>query len=110
MTNQDLKPRNLKTAITRMEAAERLLVQCMQTIHDLSTWTPCSERMPDSDRCVLVCTVVSLGRLYRGIQIACWIEGEGWGSTHGGGKCIYTHTTITHWRDLPELPEEATHA
>ena len=100
MDNQDLKPHNLKTAISRMEAAERLLAQCMQKIHDLTMWIPCSERMPVNKQEVIVYHM-TIGVT---TAVAYWHGNiHFWNGERGQAWLL---GDITHWMPLLDPPEE----
>ena len=106
MINNDLPPHNLKTAISRMEAAERLLAQCMQKIHDLTTWMLCSEYMPMSGKRVLACFVHKDDT--KMVNIVRWsLERKCWDSWNGVDWILgLSARRITHWMPLPDPPEE----
>lgn len=64
-----------------------------------NTWIPCSERLPhDVSRC-LVCRYDYVTKT-RFTDILWFESGIWWNGSHGGDYAV------THWKPLPELPEE----
>lgn len=62
-------------------------------------WIPCSERLPhDVSRC-LVCRYDYVTKT-RFTDILWFESGIWWNGSHGGDYAV------THWKPLPELPEE----
>lgn len=62
-------------------------------------WIPCSERLPhDVSRC-LVCRY-DYATKTRFTDILWFESGIWWNGSHGGDYAV------THWKPLPELPEE----
>lgn len=62
-------------------------------------WIPCSERLPhDVSRC-LVCRYDYVTKT-RFTDILWFESGIWWNRSHGGDYAV------THWKPLPELPEE----
>jgi len=69
-------------------------VSCVSTL--TSSWTPCSERMPDQWQHCLVSSE------FRGIQVARW-DGRKWISIAQLPAAL-----VSHWMPLPAAPEVQT--
>lgn len=73
-------------------------------LQSVSSWIPCSERMPDDDEEVLFAVIypwdkktrVTLGRRRTKKN------GESWWSN---GYCHFSDYDVTHWMPLPEPPQ-----
>lgn len=61
-------------------------------------WIPCSERMPEAEVPVLVCSE------HRTVYIADW-NGEAWEYENDMGDYVGCDFKHTHWMPLPEPPE-----
>jgi len=68
-------------------------------------WIPCGERMPDSQRDVLVIASGKVGniRLENSVEIGNFIRDEGWILEMWPE---WEDPNVTHWMPLPEQPEE----
>ncbi len=106
MTDEELQAiRSVVSYIRIATTAERLLARCMQKIHNLSTWTPCSERMPTLAKGVLVCSVCRDDT--EAISIMRWMPGRKCWDSWNGVDWIQglSARRVTHWRDIPSTPE-----
>lgn len=63
-------------------------------------WIPCSERLPDALKNVIVCTDINT------VTVA-WINDEGWtfADTGCGHTENWTFDDVKYWMPLPEPPE-----
>lgn len=93
-----------------------LLKECADTIEFLykklneksnSGWIPCSERLPDKWKDVMICYYNDREEKHL-LDIACLDDNWCWQLwRESGGYFPYNfRKKITHWRPLPNLPEE----
>lgn len=69
-------------------------------VPDEPQWIPCSERMPEPLRDVIICTAIKT------VTVA-WINGNEWYFADTGNGHIeqWGFDDVTHWMPLPEPPE-----
>lgn len=65
----------------------------------MGDWIPCTERLPDNDRYVLVCTKTAKGA--KNIKTGYYL------ANHGLGWVVGMNSNVIAWMELPKPYEEA---
>jgi len=86
------------------DAHHRRWVEAGAPAHGISNWIPADKELPGNPRCVLATD----GECHC-IAVYCTAENmdydsvEGWSNAHTGDEI---DSVITHWMELPEVPNE----
>lgn len=89
---------------------ERVMIDVQNAIEEqpkIGGWIPCSERLPDKWKDVMICYYNDREEKHL-LDIACLDDNGCWQLwRESGGYFPYNfRKKITHWRPLPNLPEE----